>query len=153
MTDAAILGRRQVRGDRIYLAGRGNTVVTGIAAYGQHRGIAVVHEHGREIDRIMTQGAISRGQRVWRAGRLRPGTDACEAAVVTGYAITTYPLVSRHRSWCHEGIDIVAGVAILAGRHVIGLLDQFFRRAGGQGQELAGMATCASVRVGAMNRG
>ncbi len=68
---------------------------------------------------------------MWGTGCLGSGADTDKAAVVAGYAITVDSLVRRHRRRRHEGIDIVAGIAILAGRHVIDILDQLLRRVGG----------------------
>ena len=131
MTNSAILGRWQVRRNRIGFTGRGDAVMARIAAHGAHGRTVVVDEHRGEIGGVMTQRAVGDGDRVWWTGRFCPGADAGKAAVMARRAVSIYSLVSGHGRRRCERRDVVAGIAILTRRNMVAVLDQVFRRAGG----------------------
>lgn len=96
MTDTAILGCHHVgRVDLGVFTGCGNTMA-GIAAHGQHSGIAVVDKSVGKIGRIVAQGTVGRSYRVRRSRRLPSGSQGnkTRAAVMARDTITGNALVS-----------------------------------------------------------
>ena len=67
-----------------------------------------------------------------RCGRLLPGSKRNKVAIMTGDTITGDTRMSQHRCW-REGIDIVADITILVGRHMVCILNQIITRIAGQG--------------------
>lgn len=124
VANPAILGCQNVAG--IHTLCRASPVgyVTGIAALGQHCGVAVVDICVGKINCVMAQCTIGGGCRVRRRGCFASGSqcDKIGAAIVAGYTIASDTLVSQHRGWC-EAVDIMANVTILARRHVVYLFN------------------------------
>ena len=118
VTDAAILGGYHMgRIDLRIFASGGGTVMAGIAARGQHDGIAVIDKRVGKTNRVMAKSAIVSGSGMWRCGCLPPGTQSSKAAIVAGHAITGDTLVRQHRSWCESGYRM-ASITILASWHM-----------------------------------
>ena len=95
VADTAILGCHHVRRvDLGVFTGCGNTMA-GIAAHGQHGGVAVVHKRVGKIGRIMAQGTVGRCFWVRRSRRLPSGSKCNKtgAAVMARDTITGNALV------------------------------------------------------------
>jgi len=104
-----------------------------------------------KTNRVMTQGTVDRGCRVWRSGCLGPGSNGSncrEVPVVAGDTIAGDARVRQHRGW-REPCDRMARITVLASRDMVDCLDQF--RPGGK--ELTGMATFAAIGDAHMLRG
>lgn len=116
VANPAILGSCNVgRIDLRILAGGGNTVMAGITAHGQHRGVVVIDEGVGKSGRVMAKSTIGRSHRVWWSGCLAPGSKGHETTIMAGDTITGNARVRQHRCRFEPG-NRMAQITILGSR-------------------------------------